>query len=185
MTLKPSYLTMPRSISILTLGEFTLLFQDSSFSSSAPAQSWSTTVEDETISIASSNNFNHSPMLNMTICKGRCFGDCREYLLPTNACYNPQTLFPNDPSWGQYDVIDEILDSSESDPITTFRRTIYPSTNLTCTIDGEDPTDVFTIPLNECVGPFGKPRPWGTFQLVQEGKDAYSYSYREGKVTEG
>ena len=57
--------------------------------------------------------------------------------------------------WGEFDVIDAC-------DIATgmLSRTFYNSTNGTCI----DRTGHVSIPLNECVGPFGKPRPWGTFE---------------------
>ena len=132
-------------------------------------------------------------ILNMTLCQDKCLHNCKTYLTPMSICYSPKVLFPNDPSWSIYDIHDELLDGSsgpslsdevgsslESSPSslleegtgwksTKFRRTIYNhSQNGTCTTSGvnSDPDDVFIIPLNECVGPFDQPRPWGIFTLI-------------------
>eukprot|EP00586_Coscinodiscus_wailesii_P023797 CAMPEP_0172502152 /NCGR_PEP_ID=MMETSP1066-20121228/157160_1 /TAXON_ID=671091 /ORGANISM="Coscinodiscus wailesii, Strain CCMP2513" /LENGTH=46 /DNA_ID= /DNA_START= /DNA_END= /DNA_ORIENTATION= len=42
--------------------------------------------------------------------------------------------------------------------------------NKTC----EDRTDKVMIPFNQCVGPFGDPRPWGTFLLIEEDENVES-----------
>jgi hypothetical protein len=102
-----------------------------------------------------------SAMLNMTLCVDECRNDCKSYITPLSRCYNPQTLFPNDPSWSPNDVSDTVI-------CQTLTRRIYSkSSNGTCRRhDDDDDDDQFVIPLNECVGPFGRPRPWGTFRLV-------------------
>jgi len=47
-----------------------------------------------------------------------------------------------------------------------FGRYFYATTDGTC--EG-DPTDSFEdLPVGECVGPFGAPRPWGAFAFVDE-----------------
>jgi hypothetical protein len=83
--------------------------------------------------------------------------DCKSYLTPMSTCYNGQQLFPLDPSWGELDIWDELLTDLE------FRRSFFPSRNVTCSAPR---TDVYTLPLNECVGPFGRPKPWGRFSCV-------------------
>lgn len=99
------------------------------------------------------------PSLNMTLCTGRCTGDCRSYVTPTSQCYNSGDLFPNDPSWPpNVDVFDTVI-------CQTLVRTIFHSTNRTCSHSDSD--DRFQINLDECVGPFGKPRPWGSFSLLK------------------
>jgi hypothetical protein len=98
-------------------------------------------------------------MVNMTLCHDMCHWDCQSYVTPLDACFSSGRLFPNDPSWGDgWDILDTIvLDQA------MLHRIIYSSQDGTCT--GTDP-DSFDIPLNECVGPFGAPRPWGTFELL-------------------
>jgi hypothetical protein len=44
-------------------------------------------------------------------------------------------------------------------------REFFATKNGTCL--GE-PTDSFDLPLGVCVGPFGKPRPWGVFECQEE-----------------
>jgi hypothetical protein len=104
-----------------------------------------------------------SAKLNMTLCTGRCKGDCVSYTTPLSTCYSPSSMYPDDPSWSEFDIWDMI----QFDPQLgkALRRTIYPSQDGTCR-DGEDPNDIFLIPLDECVGPFGQPRPWGTFVII-------------------
>jgi hypothetical protein len=168
--------------SFLSTSLFLLIFLLSTTTTAAASTKRNVVVDDD---LGQESASSCTPLLNMTICNGKCFGDCREYILPTNKCYNPQAMFPEDPSWGQYDVTDEIILGSTTttttttttsidhpnDPVpTSLRRTIYPSTNGTCVSDGDHhPANVFTIPLNECVGPFGKPRPWGIFELLGVG----------------
>lgn len=90
------------------------------------------------------------------LCVGFCDGkDCRTYSTPLSTCYSGQSLFPNDPSWGDVDFLDEIVDA-------TLKRTFFRTNDSTC----RDATDEFSLPLDECVGPFGTPRPWGKFSLV-------------------
>lgn len=98
-------------------------------------------------------------MVNMTLCHDMCHWDCQSYVTPLDTCFSSRNLFPNDPSWSDgWDILDTIvLDQA------MLHRIIYSSQDGTCT--GTDP-DSFDIPLNECVGPFGAPRPWGTFQLL-------------------
>jgi hypothetical protein len=99
-----------------------------------------------------------------------CHGkDCRIYQTPMNECYNGQLLFPNDPSWGSYDIYDQwwnnesklLLLSSNHNMTTSFQRTLYQSNDSSC--HHYHVHDVFTLPWYECVGPFGIPRPWGYF----------------------
>eukprot|EP00729_Bicosta_minor_P019101 gene19101-322_t len=89
---------------------------------------------------------------NMTTCSNKCDSGCRTYMIPLETCFSPAKLFPGDDTWGAGDVYDKCEGKS-------LDRTFYDSTNGTCV--GHD--GGFTIPLNACVGPFGKPRPWGTF----------------------
>lgn len=114
-----------------------------------------------------------------------CSRDCIAYRTPLNSCYNGAKLFPGDPSWGEFDVLDRVDDQilgglrpsrygegeleldAEYEPFWgdgSFGRYFYATTNGTC---GGDPTDSFEdLPVGECVGPFGAPRPWGAFSFV-------------------
>jgi len=109
-------------------------------------------------------------------------GDCKQYTTPLNKCYNPQSLYPNDVSWGDVDILDELMLNNQ------LKRTFYKSKDGSCNgrvekiselllsgiiepnnndnnnnKDGKG--DSYILPLNECVGPFGKPRPFGKFSL--------------------
>jgi hypothetical protein len=107
--------------------------------------------------------------LNMTLCTGRCTGDCKSYITPLGVCFSPQLLFPNDPSWAGSDILDQLVllpsTASSMSKMDSFRRTIFTSVNGTC-LTGTEPNDVFEIPLLECVGPFDQPRPWGSFAVA-------------------
>jgi len=97
--------------------------------------------------------------LNMTLCLDKCESeDCKTYVTPLDVCYSSSLLFPNDPSWSGKDFRDAIVGQTQ-----TLVRTIFDTEDGTC--HGSD--DRFSIPLNECVGPFGKPRPWGIFGLTE------------------
>lgn len=82
---------------------------------------------------------------------------CVRYITPVVKCYNGQSRFPNDTSWSVYDIRDTVKSNR-----TTFVRKIYFSKDGSC----RNQTDIFVLPFDECVGPFGKPRPWGTFHLI-------------------
>lgn len=94
-----------------------------------------------------------------TLCQDRCATDCVSYKTPLSSCYNGQQLFPGDPSWGDYDIQDDVQSS-----LQLVRRGWYASQNGTCL---GRPTDQMTLPLHGCIGPFGKPRPWGILELIQ------------------
>ena len=55
-----------------------------------------------------------------------------------------------------------------------LKRSFYKSTDGSCAGRGEetnapqpvDGDDSFIIPLGDCVGPFGPPRPWGKFTVL-------------------
>mmetsp|Transcript_33209 Transcript_33209/g.56457 ORF Transcript_33209/g.56457 Transcript_33209/m.56457 type:complete len:171 (+) Transcript_33209:33-545(+) len=96
---------------------------------------------------------------------------CMTYSTPLDTCYNAQTLFPNDESWSNLDIYDTIV-------MKNLKRTFYPSTDGSCAgrggendggtnapVDGDDS---FIIPFDSCVGPFGPPRPWGKFTLLDD-----------------
>ena len=104
------------------------------------------------------HNIESPQLLNMTLCADKCAGEnCKTYVTPINTCYSSSQLFPNDPSWSGKDFRDELV-------CQTLVRTIFDTENSTC----HDVTDTFEIPMNECVGPFGKPRPWGIFSSIQQ-----------------
>ena len=105
---------------------------------------------------------------------------CQTYTTPLNKCYNAQTLFPDDPSWSTFDIYDTMS-------MKSLKRTFYKSENESCsnvvkvqevleTVESRgfyydnfamQEDDYFILPFDECVGPFGPPRPWGKFTLVQ------------------
>ena len=101
---------------------------------------------------------------------------CKSYATPLNKCYNAQNLFPNDPSWSDLDIYDEMI-------MKNLKRTFYQSKDGSCAgrgeasnavpepVDGEE--DSFILPLDVCVGPFGPPRPWGKFSISSDDEDDY------------
>lgn len=97
------------------------------------------------------------------LCDGFCEGDCVHYETPVGACYNGQALFPDDPSWGDSDVHDEIIVDE-----SLLIRVFYQSQDGSC----QEPTDEYSLPLDACLGPFGKPRPWGKFTLASNHETA-------------
>jgi hypothetical protein len=90
-----------------------------------------------------------------TFCSNRNT-NCVVFETPVGVCYNGQSLFPNDPSWGEYDIRDVVVDFS------SFVRTFYATVDESC----RNSTDLFSLPFDECVGPFGQPFPWGKFSLL-------------------
>jgi hypothetical protein len=102
-------------------------------------------------------------LLNSTLCEGRCVDGCKSYVTPLNQCFNGQSLFPDDPSWGVYDISDIVLSSDLLNESASFSRQFFGSKDGNCT---GGPTDSFILPIYECVGPFGAPRPWGEFSFL-------------------
>ena len=90
--------------------------------------------------------------------------NCVVFGTPVGPCYNGQALFPHDPSWGEYDITDNVVDS------TSFIRIFYLSVDASC----QNSSDTFTLPFDECIGPFGQPYPWGKFTLAQSDNDIKS-----------
>ncbi len=91
----------------------------------------------------------------MTLCGPAappCSTDCKEYEIPLSQCFSPSALFPGDEQWGAHDVLDVCHGHY-------LNRSFFSSTDGTCF----NRTDGFVLPLDECVGPFGKPRPYGYF----------------------
>ena len=102
-----------------------------------------------------------------------CLANCTQYLSPVKKCYNGQNLVPSssDNPFGAQDILDEVIHNRNAPP-KAFKRLFFDSTNGSCS--GKI-TDSFNyIPLNECIGPFGPPRPCGTFHLLDDSvvKDA-------------
>jgi hypothetical protein len=95
--------------------------------------------------------------MNMTVCTYACKGDCKTYITPVDECFSSATLFPDDPSWSGLDVYDRLVGDE-------LLRTIYHTADGSCTPSDND--DRFQIDLNTCVGPFGRPRPWGIFSIL-------------------
>lgn len=100
-------------------------------------------------------------LLQTVLCYGYCQDDCRMFVTPMDNCYNGKQLFPEDPSWSDFDILDEVV----GDDTTVFRRKIFQTTNSTC---GSTDFDTFVLPSDgSCVGPFGEPRPWGNFSVIR------------------
>jgi hypothetical protein len=100
----------------------------------------------------------NKPRMNMTLCHDKCRSGCTTYVTPISECYSSGKLFPNDPSWSGLDVFDTVI-------CQTLTRRIFQSSDGLCS---SSDSDKFLINLEECVGPFGKPRPWGKFSLVRD-----------------
>lgn len=111
-----------------------------------------------------------------TLCTDKkCSNNCTQYDTPVSQCYNGRDLgsypfYDNTTNpFGIYDTIDVIF--GHHDPVVAFKRSFFGSTNGSCT---GSVTDLFDyIPLDECVGPFGPPRPCGTFHLVADVDDPH------------
>ena len=94
----------------------------------------------------------------MTLCGPAappCSTDCKTYEIPLSKCFSPPVLFPGDRQWGRYDVFDVCHGHY-------LNRSFFSSTNGSCF----NRTDGFVLPLHECVGPFGNPRPDGFFSCT-------------------
>lgn len=91
-----------------------------------------------------------------------CSGECKIYLTPLQSCYNAKFLFPNDESWIDVDIFDQLYFNATLDE-NQLHRTFYTSNDGSCSSD----VDYSWIqPFEVCEGPFGYPRPWGKFSLV-------------------
>ena len=105
--------------------------------------------------------------IRTTFCKDRvCLTECSQVVTPLGSCYNGRHFSnfdeKNNP-YGNYDIFDE-LEEDKFNSRFLFKRSFYESEDGTCL---GDVTDSFNaLPLNECVGPFGEPRPWGKFELI-------------------
>ena len=80
------------------------------------------------------------------------------FITPAFCFYNLQNKL-----FGQNDIMDEIVYSSDEMLAVAFKRSFCNSTNNTCSGDVIDTFDY--IPLNECIGTFGPPKPWGMFEF--------------------
>ena len=94
---------------------------------------------------------------------------CKSYTTPLNECYNGASLFPGDDSWSDVDIIDTIV-------MKSLRRKFFTSKDKSCqdleekdntAVEPVDGDDSFVIPFDECVGPFGPPRPWGKLTVIE------------------
>ena len=93
-----------------------------------------------------------------------CSGECTTYLTPLQRCYNAKFLFPNDESWSDIDIFDQVYFNTTLDE-NQLQRTFYKSKDGSCSSD----VDYSWIqPFEVCEGPFGYPRPWGKFSLVDD-----------------
>jgi len=95
--------------------------------------------------------------------KAEQLGICKIYLTPISNCYNAKFLFPNDESWSDTDILDELHYRPEMKKAPPdLKRTFYTSKDGSCV--GVDYS--WIQPFEVCEGPFGRPRPWGKFSLV-------------------
>jgi hypothetical protein len=97
--------------------------------------------------------------LETVLCIDKCVSGCIAYATPVGECFNAQQFFPNDPSWSEFDIFDELIGKA------SIKRSFFTSSNGTCV---GQPTDEFVLPLNQCIGPWGEPRPWGSLILLHE-----------------
>jgi hypothetical protein len=96
--------------------------------------------------------------LNQTLCSDKCTSGCKVYRSPLG-CYSPSKLWPGDPQWGKEDILDSLSPLGLS-----VNRTFFFSTGGSCDRADGSSTE---LPTHECIGPFGKPRPWGELRPVQ------------------
>lgn len=114
-------------------------------------------------------------LLRTELCQDFCTGiDCITYETPINTCFNGASLFHHSVDWGNVDIWDEI---SMVDP-SLFTRRFYTSNDTTC----KDLVDTYELPFDECLGPFGKPHPWGRLTLVNDDKRNYDKNTLESSV---
>lgn len=141
----------------------------------------STEAEDSDFEGGLSNEVTSKPsQMKMTLCRHRCKNDCILFQTPINKCFNGKSLFPDDSDvWGEYDVYDMVTIPSADDEESrnlrrrgehTFKRYFFKTIDSSCggneSVNVEMATDKYVLPLEKCVGPFGPPRPWGTFELM-------------------
>ncbi len=63
-----------------------------------------------------------------------------------------------DATWGDFDILDVCELSG-----VVVNRSFYASKDGTCSVR----TDGYVLRTQQCVGPFGTPRPWGLFTCEQ------------------
>lgn len=97
-------------------------------------------------------------MLNLTLFADHCHSNAATYLVPVARCYNPKQRFHHDPQWGDADILDIISPNG-----THLNRSFFATANGTC----QSRTGGFALPLDACVGPWGRPRPFGTIAVVR------------------
>ena len=116
-----------------------------------------------------SHSRKHQKQVKTTLCSTytpvpTCSGECKTYLTPLQSCYNAKFLFPNDESWSDVDIFDQLYFNTTLDE-NQLHRTFYKSNDGSCSSD----VDYSWIqPFEVCEGPFGYPRPWGKFSLVDD-----------------
>lgn len=105
--------------------------------------------------------------LNTTLCTGKCEGDCKTFVTPVMKCYNGISMFgeSEENPFGAQDILDKIIRGQGSGAAIAVERTFYDSVDGTCSKKKSDQFD--SIPLDQCVGPFGEPHPWGTLHLIK------------------
>jgi hypothetical protein len=118
-------------------------------------------------------------------------GVCKTYLTPIRHCYNAKFLFPGDESWSDVDIFDELhrpdgggnnkenAQKVEVPGPPRLKRTFYKSKDGSCLeVDYS-----WVQPFEVCEGPFGPPRPWGKFSLVdrKNNSDVLDSSNEQGK----
>ena len=118
---------------------------------------------------------NDKDLLVTTLYVEKCTGDnFIVYTSPINECYNGKSVAyhssdavtnlkpkSNNP-YGDHDIMDGFV--KEGEEFVGIARLFFQSKNGTC-LGGV--TDSFpNIPLNECVGPFGPPYPWGILKIT-------------------
>ena len=85
-----------------------------------------------------------------------CAADPRSYISPVGSCYSPSALWPGDPQWGEFDILDTVEGPR-------LNRSFFASTDGSC----NDRTDGFDLDIDgSCIGPFGPPRPFGTIATI-------------------
>ena len=56
----------------------------------------------------------------------------------------------------------------------SLKRQFFKSADGTCDGTSMEEDNSFILPFDDCVGPFGPPRPWGKFTLLLETAEYYS-----------
>ena len=101
-------------------------------------------------------------LLNLTLFADRCHSDAKSYIVPVARCYNPAQRFKQDPQWGHADILDSLISNG-----TQLNRSFFKTTDGSC----EQRTGGFVLPLDTCVGPWGRPRSMGTISIVRSDDD--------------